>query len=202
MIRTDLSAGARRLALACAALLVAACGSTAPSRFYVLTPTAGSELGASSALGAVALAPVVLPRSVDRSQIVTRRASNEVSLAEFARWAEPLEENVARVIEQNLEARLGESSVFDSDSRWGPDAAFIVAVVVQEFDAVIDGACTLVARLHVSDGAGTWLATRSVRAQNTSSESGAAGVAQAMSANLHELSERIVATLQELHAGG
>ena len=48
-----------------------------------------------------------MPAVVDRPQIVVRTGPNEVWLDEFNRWASPLEDNLGRVIAENLVAMLG-----------------------------------------------------------------------------------------------
>jgi hypothetical protein len=52
------------------------------------------------------LGPVTLPKYLDRPQIVTKAAAHEVELAEFHKWAEPLQENVADVLQENLSILL------------------------------------------------------------------------------------------------
>jgi len=46
--------------------------------------------------------PVALPERLNRPQIVTRVGENEVLLSEFSQWAEPLEDNFAAVLTENL----------------------------------------------------------------------------------------------------
>jgi uncharacterized lipoprotein YmbA len=46
--------------------------------------------------------PITLPKYLDRPQIVTRSGRNPLTLAEFDRWAKPLQDNVSRVLAENL----------------------------------------------------------------------------------------------------
>ena len=81
-----------------------ACTST-PSRFYVLSSLSASETIAATAATqgpVIGVGPITLPKYLDRPQIVTRAGSNQLALAEFDRWAEPLQDNVARVLAENL----------------------------------------------------------------------------------------------------
>lgn len=48
------------------------------------------------------IGPVSLPGYLDRQEIVTRIAQNQVNLSENDRWAEPLEESFTRVVSQNI----------------------------------------------------------------------------------------------------
>ena len=88
----------------CAALLAAAgCGRSAPFRFYVLAPIATPATApADGRPVTIGVGPVRLPGYVDRSQIVTRRAAEEIDLAEFDRWGEALADSVPRIIADNL----------------------------------------------------------------------------------------------------
>lgn len=50
--------------------------------------------------------PVRLPGYLDREELVTRVAQNRFDVSQNDRWIEPLEENVSRVLAQNLYALL------------------------------------------------------------------------------------------------
>src|SRR5262249_1018239 len=82
--------------LSCTAgvLAISGCMSVAdPTRYYVLSPTAPREPTPSVAASSVAVGvgPVLIPGYLDRVQIVTRDANDEVAVAMYDRWAEPLE---------------------------------------------------------------------------------------------------------------
>jgi len=82
-----------------------------PTRFYVLS--ADSGLGVAAAAGA----PVVYLREVDvatylRAQpIIVRRDGHEIEFREYARWGEPIERGIGRVLREELVARGVPSAV-------------------------------------------------------------------------------------------
>ncbi len=88
-------------------MMLSGCMGSQPTRFYVLSavqnPVEAGERacteGASPALGVL---PVDLPKYLDRPQIMTRKGENELRLSELHEWAEPLDDNIADVIAQNL----------------------------------------------------------------------------------------------------
>jgi len=84
---------------------------------------------------AVTVGPVTIPASVDQPQFVTQAGPNQVSVDEFNRWASPLNENIARVVAQNLSVLLS-----TPDVAAGPLANFIpdyvVAIDVQRFESM------------------------------------------------------------------
>jgi uncharacterized lipoprotein YmbA len=51
---------------------------------------------------ALAIGPVKVSEYLNQPEIVTRINQNEVRVDEFAKWAEPLENNVSRVLADNL----------------------------------------------------------------------------------------------------
>lgn len=94
-------------------LVLGACARTEPARFYLLRPVAGPELeqpseGAHTAEDAVAIGieAVELAAYLNRPEIATRRGPYQVQFANFDRWAEPLDENIAQVLADNLSVLL------------------------------------------------------------------------------------------------
>ena len=84
--------------------LASGCASPA-SRFYTLG-AANAPAGTSSNLSMV-VGPVSVPAVVDRPQIVVTTGPNQVRPEEFNRWASPLQNNISRVVAENLVAILG-----------------------------------------------------------------------------------------------
>ena len=92
------------------------CGSgrQKPTRLYVLTalPRAENMQQTRAADGvAIGVGPVTLPQYVNRPQIVTGDSGPELQSASFAQWAEPLEDNFARVLAENLSILLATDRV-------------------------------------------------------------------------------------------
>jgi uncharacterized protein len=88
---------------------LAGCPSFSPqpdrSRFFALTAKAEADSAAdSSGLEQLSLGvgPVRIPGYLDREELVTRVAENRFDVAQNDRWIEPLEENLSRVLAQNL----------------------------------------------------------------------------------------------------
>jgi hypothetical protein len=137
----------------CLATLVG-CATTTPSRFYTLTPVKGSD--ASTGVipveeGAIlALGPVRLPDYLDRPQIATRSEGNEVRLHETERWAGSLQEDVSRVLIENLSALLAGKRI--TVVRWASamqtTATFRnrLAVEILRFEGTVGGTVVLKAR--------------------------------------------------------
>jgi hypothetical protein len=87
-------------------LLIAEGCAVQETRFYLLTPESphwplAKSKGKSEIPPMTVLLAVDIPGYLDRSQIVTR-SHNRLHLAEHDRWAEPLRDNIARVIAEDL----------------------------------------------------------------------------------------------------
>jgi len=82
------------------------------TRYYLLTSSTANppkeETGAQWKLG---LRPVEVAPFLKHRAMLLRRGSNEVRFVEDARWAEPLESGVARVLRESLESRGEVASV-------------------------------------------------------------------------------------------
>src|SRR5215469_17933186 len=117
------------------------CGSTPASRFYTLSAVA-PPAGASSNLSVV-VGPVSVPAEVDRPQIVITTGPNQVGLDEFNRWAAPLQNNISRVVAENLVAMLGTPRVTLFPQTMSAEADYRAAIEVQRFESAPGDAATL-----------------------------------------------------------
>ena len=125
------------------------CGITPRSRFFVLTSQQGVGSGWEDSGVPVGIAPVDLPDYLDRPQIVTRAGEHELRLAELERWAEPLEENVSRVIVDDLRILLGSKEVYLIPGRASAVPSYRVELTVSRFDGSVDGEVILEARWSI-----------------------------------------------------
>ena len=129
------------------AVLTTSCASTPASRFYTLSATGGPA--ATSSKLSVAVGPVTVPAVVDRPQIVVDIGPNQVRLEEFDRWAAPLQNNIARVVADNLVLMLGTPRVTLAAQGLSADADYRAAIDVQSFNsapgeaAIVDAVWTV-----------------------------------------------------------
>lgn len=131
-------------ALCAMAILAAGC-STQPSHLYTLS-RAPAPAGAPAALPSnisVVVGPISIPAIVDLPQIVVSTGPNQVRLDEFNRWASPLQNNISRVVTENLVTMLGTPRVAQFQQSLNLDADFRVAIEVQSFDSALGDAATL-----------------------------------------------------------
>ncbi len=91
----------------------------------------------------MAVGPVSVPAVVDRPQMVVSTGANEVRLDEFNRWASPLQDNLARVVAENLVVMLGTPRVTLFPQTLSADAEYRVAIEVQSFESAPGKSATL-----------------------------------------------------------
>ncbi len=145
----------------CAAALVAilltgsllGCGSSPPSRFYTLNSSTLTRIG-SVADGDITIGPVEIPDYLNRPQIVTRGEGSELKLAQFDRWAEPLEESIQRMLTTNIGNLLGSEHVVGYPSKQRFGLQYHVVVRIQRFDTDNRGNAVLEAKWGILDATG------------------------------------------------
>ncbi len=130
-----------------------ACASNAPSRFYVLSSLPGTDVGPEMASdkhrGTIGIVPVELPAYLDREQIVTRVSANELHLAGFDEWAEPLDDNFTRVLMENLSVLLSKDLFTIFPFRGTESIDYQVEVEVFRFDGGLGGDASLITRWSI-----------------------------------------------------
>ena len=139
-------------------------GTQQRAKFYVLNSVYSSKAATETETAkndwAIGVGPVELPEYVNRPQIVTRTSRNELEVAEFARWGEPLEENFSRVLAENISVMLSTDRVIVYP--WNRTAAidYQVIVAVTRFDGAVGGDVSMRARWTVLGDRGEKILTR------------------------------------------
>jgi hypothetical protein len=195
----------RRRAIAGLALagLLAGCAVTQPTNFYTLSPVSESDIAKRSANALViGLGPITLPQYLDRPDIVTREGSNQMRLAEFDKWAEPLDALLTRIMAEDLYALLDASDVIPIPQRGDVPLDQVIEVDIGRFDADAAGAVVLDLRWRIFRGDNETLLA-SGRSQVT--EQGApvpdyGAIVAAMSRAVGQASEEIATELTKLRS--
>ncbi|HVS54138.1 MAG TPA: PqiC family protein [Opitutaceae bacterium] len=89
-----------------------------PTRYYLLAATsAGTPSTEAANAPAIHLRPVELANYIRSRPMIVRRGENEVEFRDYARWGEPLEQGIARVLREELLARGAASAVQTTGAR-------------------------------------------------------------------------------------
>jgi uncharacterized lipoprotein YmbA len=130
-------------------ILLVGCSSSSPTRFYILhsltdsTSIKESQPSSRDRCVSIVVGPVTIAEYLERPQIVTRFSPNEVRLAEFDQWAEPLDQNIARVLADNLSALLCTKLVVVFPWKGPVPIEYQVKIEILRLDGNLGGNATL-----------------------------------------------------------
>ena len=182
-------------------IILGGCASTEPSNFYVLSPVQaianGPDAGRSLPGVTIGVGPIEIAQYLDRPQMVSRSSQNELILAEFDKWAEPLKDNIGRVLAENLSGLLSTDRVFVFPWRHSGLIDYQAVVRITRFDTDWLEETKLVARWKILGENGDLLVMRKSE-YRASGKEGYRAIAEAMSQNLADLSRDIAAAIQAL----
>jgi len=126
----------------CLGAALAACSSPT-SNLYTLSPTAAAVATEAACGCSVVVGPVSIPAIDNVPQIVVNTGQNQVRLDEFNRWASPLQNNIVRVVAENLVTLLGTPQITLFQEALNADSEYHVAIEVQSFESTLGEAATL-----------------------------------------------------------
>lgn len=188
------------MALVAALLGLGACAST-PSRFYILNTVPASEATPATAAArgpVIGVGPITFPKYLDRPQIVSRASRHQLTLGEFDRWAEPLQENVSRVLAENLALLIPSDHILLNPWPGSATLDYQVRVDVRQFEGWLGGESTLLARWSLLDRAERELVSRTVHLTVPTGGHDFDAMVVALNQLLETLSRDIAGALQRL----
>lgn len=138
------------------AALLSACTKTKPPRFYVLSATLKQQPAAEQQVtSAVGIRLVSIPKFMDRPQITERVGEHEIQLANFDRWAGPLDENISSTLGDNLSALLPDARVVVFPWKPSQQPEMQVDVMIRRFDGQVGDAVVLEADWNIRQADGS-----------------------------------------------
>lgn len=182
-------------------------GTKQSPRFYVLdspfTPRVQKKVYEDKECLAIGLGPVNLPQYLNRPQIVTRVSPNELKADEFHRWAEPLKDNVARVLRMNLSNLLCIKSLTPFPWRAVKPIDYRIEVDVIRMDGNLGGDVELIARwsIHAENEKGIVVSKENAYRESVKPRS-YEGLVSAHSKTLAALSLDMAEALKDLSSKG
>jgi hypothetical protein len=142
--------------------------------------------------------PITLPKYLDRPQIVTRVSPNQLTLGEFDRWAEPLQENFSSVLAENLALLIPSDQILLNPWPGSATLDYQVRVDVRHFDGWLGGESTLLARWSLLDRAEQVHLSRKVHLRVPTGGHDFEAMVVAMNQMIETLSRDIAAAIQHL----
>jgi uncharacterized lipoprotein YmbA len=182
-------------------MLLAGCGVTRPSQFYILTPVAENDAAAQAAAGpALGIGPVTFPVYLERPEIAHRSGDNQLHYAGSHRWAEPLKTAFSRTLAGNLASLMPTDRVTMHPWPRTADVEYQVLVDVTRFDADAAGTVVLATGWEIRRAENDSIISRHKASYTESAGSlDYPAIVAAQSRALARLSRDIAATLA--HAG-
>lgn len=178
--------------------LLAACGSSPPVRYYRLEPLEALATSDEPDALIVGLGPLRIADYLDRSQIVSRGSGAEITVNDFARWAEPLEQAIHTVIARNVDSLVDDVIIVAHPFMSPIDMDYWIVGRIDRFDADANGEVELVAQWGLIDAEKKSIG--GPRRERYTAQAGTSrdmdAVAQAMNAALAQFSRDIAANLE------
>jgi hypothetical protein len=200
----------RRLLGVAAFVGLAGCAVSDPTLYYTLgqpgVRAADSPGSASSSRNSatgtdtvgIGVGPVIVPVYLARSQIVTRTTSDQLDLAMFHRWAEPLQDGIARVLAEEIGARVPTDRILIYPWRGvvGGSLQYQVIVAIVRFDGRPGSDITLDTRWRILGTNGDELTFKRSRVVEPVAGDGYEPMVAAMTRALLTLGEQIAAEIR------
>jgi uncharacterized protein len=124
-----------RLLILLSALLIAGCAQ--PNKtYYVLTASGPVPTGGGIGIG---VGPITLAEYLDRPNLVTQEAPNQLGVAEDYRWAGDLTGNITRVVAANLGRNLHTGNVRTYPWQSDSEIRYQVTLDVRQLHSGTDG---------------------------------------------------------------
>ena len=138
------SVAAVRWSAVCLVAITAGCGTSPQAQFFTLTSDTPLQPASADAPAlSIVVGPITVPEIVDRPQLVLLVPPNRVTIAEQARWAQPLKSAIPRVIADNLAKILPGARTATSADRAMPGPDYRILVDIQRFDSAPGDSVTI-----------------------------------------------------------
>ena len=188
------------------ALALAACGGSAPVRYYTLVPPADAYAPTATQAAIVApsapfqfeLLPVGVPAQVDQPQLVVRQGAQGVAMLDGERWIAPLGDEVRGALSADLSRQLHTQDV--SGLPAGAQPVLRIKVDLRRFDSVPGSYALVDAAWSVRPLKGGASVACTSRVQESVGE-GYAALVQGHQRALDGLAAQIATAAQALAAG-
>ena len=186
------------LYIAALLLLLSACGSSPPVRYYGLNAIESIAVDDPDGSPVIAMGPFRMPEYLNRSQMVTYGANSELLVDDLSRWAEPLDGAVHRILASNVDILLTSAVVVAYPAAALLDVDYRLVGRIARFNADQSGLVVLEMQWAAGDSDGNQLlAPRRKRYDSQATDASSPGsIARAMSEALEKASRDIAKEIE------
>lgn len=177
--------------------------SSTRTKFYILSPLVHPDVETQNEKGkkckTIGVGPLHLPGYLDRPQIVTRVNPNELKLAELDNWAEPLKDNVTRVLVENISRLICTEDIVIFPWKSSSHIDYQIDINIVWLDGKLGEKATLAAQWAIIDASGkSVLLTKTSQYTESVTETTYSALVAAYSRLIANFSRDIVQTLESL----
>jgi len=122
-----------------AAAALTACPSSPAIQYYTLNSIAPTVTTDGHTGYPVWISTVIVPKTLDRTQLVRRASANRLDVSENNRWAAPLDDMIRRVLSQDLATRLPEGTVIQPGEPLPSGRLRRISVDLSTFESDLEG---------------------------------------------------------------
>jgi hypothetical protein len=186
----------RSTVVAFAVLVLAACGTSPPARYYALSEPAAASV-AKTGNAVVLFGPFSVASYLQRPQIVVRDANHALQLGEFDRWAESPQVALVPWLARDVDRRLASAVVVAFPSVGHADAPYRVRGTISQWDTDASGAAVLVVQWEcVTDKETVLVPLRTSRYTAQAAKAGNYGdIVRALNQTLADFAAEVAAAL-------
>ena len=130
------------------------CGSSKPSRYYLLTSQKDTSVSANVNRNLkIGVGPIQFPEYLRRPQLVSFAGTQRLNLAEYDRWAEPLDQNFSRILAENLTFLIPTDLVFIYPFIGNDPPDYHLIIDVRQFEMNVQSQVILIVQWQIFPGA-------------------------------------------------
>jgi len=150
----------------------------------------------------IGIGPLDIPEYLNRPQIVTLDKNDMLQIAQFDRWAEPLDIGLRRIIREDLTAILPEASLYIYPWNLSIPVQYQVAIEIIQMDSRMDTEMSILAQWMVMDPRNSKiLVMKKFEFRQAVLPHNYAGLAKTLSAACLSLSNEIARVISSLGPG-
>ncbi|NVI03230.1 PqiC family protein [Paraburkholderia youngii] len=183
------------LVVCVAAMTLAGCGHSMPTRYVTLNPMPADAPPATAPMPPIQLTAVHIPAVLDRLEVVTLASQNRLTIDDTDRWGAPLAQMMRKTLAEDLLTRLPAGSFVVPDAPPPPGTRRLVVTVLNA-TANASGTLTLQAEWTLLNGHSDQAPLRQqVTLDSAIDGHDALAQAAALSRILADLADRIAASV-------